>query len=684
MSRGTVGRIVGSSLAVDWSLFEGPAALRCTIGVAIPLILGLATAQPGMGVFGATGAVSVGFGSFQGAYRSRAAVMLLAATGMSLSIWLGSLAGHADATAVAAAAFWGFAGGLLVALGPSASFVGLQSIVAVLIAGGFPTDLREAAARAGLVLAGGLVQTLLVVMIWPLRRFRAERESLAAAYRSLAGYAAGIPSGVDAAPEPHTFAATRSPRADPQPFGSSAAVLVFQALLDEAERIRASLASLATHQRRLRQEEGARLETLSGALALALTEIAQALEGAREPRAPAGLWGRLDDCARRLPHEALLEALLGQLRAAWRTAGVLASGVRSGVPAADPGQVAALRLRPPVRDALLTLRANLSLKSTACRHALRLGVTLAIATGLYRAFSLPRGYWIPLTAVLVLKPEFHDTFARGLARIAGTLLGAGIATAIARLAHPGPHTLTVLVLGFVWAGYALVRTSYAVFTVCITGYVVFLLMLAGVPQLTAAAYRIEYTAAGGLLALGLYALWPTWTTREVRPALASLLESHAGYVAALLAAYASPGDPDLTMLGEIRAAARLTRSNAEAIVERMLVEPPARHAIPAPVALGLLAAIRRHSLAALALHAGLERGATERVPGIGLLAAQMTTSLDALAKALRAGAPPPPLPPLRQTQLGLAAAGGLLHDETDLMVDSVNTMASLLATRART
>ena len=210
--------------------------------------------QPAVAVFGAVGAVSVGFGSFQGAYRSRAAVMLFAALGMAVSIFLGSLAGHTNAAAIAAAAAWGFGGGLIVALGPSASFVGLQSIVAVVLAGGFPSDLRGAALRAVLVFAGGLVQTLLVVIIWPLRRFSAERRSLATAFRSLAKYALAISEPISTAPEPHTFAATASPLHDPQPFARSSEVLVFQALLDEGERIRASLASLATQQRTARSK----------------------------------------------------------------------------------------------------------------------------------------------------------------------------------------------------------------------------------------------------------------------------------------------------------------------------------------------------------------------------------------------------------------------------------------------
>ena len=120
-------QILASTLRTDWSQFEPMAALRCTCGVAMPLVLGVASGWPSVGVFGAIGAVSVGFGSFQGAYRGRVAVMLWAAAGMAVSIVLGSLAGHSGVAATLVAALWGFASGLLVALGPAASFVGLQS-----------------------------------------------------------------------------------------------------------------------------------------------------------------------------------------------------------------------------------------------------------------------------------------------------------------------------------------------------------------------------------------------------------------------------------------------------------------------------------------------------------------------------------------------------------------------------
>ena len=46
---------------------------------------------------------------------------------------------------------------------------------------------------------------------------------------------------------------------------------------------------------------------------------------------------------------------------------------------------------------------------------------------------------------------------------------------------------------------------------------------------------------------------------------------------------------------------------------------------------------------------------------------------------VRSGRPPADLPPLRQTQPTLGATDALVETETDIMVDSINTVASLLS-----
>ena len=223
-------RILTSTLRTDWSQFEPLPALRSTCGVAIPLVLGVVSGWPSSVSSALSAQCRVGFGSFQGAYRSRVAVMLWAAAGMAVSIVLGSLAGHSAVAATLVALLWGFASGWSVALGPAASFVGLQSAVGAIVAQGFTSTPADAVVRGVIVFGGGLVQTLLVVLVWPLRRYPAERAAVAALYRSLAAYAAAIPSQETAPPEPNTLMAAGATLGDPQPFARAADLLAFRAL----------------------------------------------------------------------------------------------------------------------------------------------------------------------------------------------------------------------------------------------------------------------------------------------------------------------------------------------------------------------------------------------------------------------------------------------------------------------
>jgi uncharacterized membrane protein YccC len=192
--------------------------------------------------------------------------------------------------------------------------------------------------------------------------------------------------------------------------------------------------------------------------------------------------------------------------------------------------------------------------------------------------------------------------------------------------------------------------------------------------------RIVYTALAGVFALCAYVAWPTWTATEARPAIAAMLEAQSRYAESLLAAYAGPSTPDLTALDEIRTSARLARSNSEAIVERMLTEPRSGYTMRPRTAVGLVAAARRNALAALSLHAGLEHDVSDALPAIRELASQVGSSLMLLATAGRERSGPPSLPPLRRTQLALATASDdAVSDETALIVDSIDTIAELLA-----
>jgi uncharacterized membrane protein YccC len=335
-----------------------------------------------------------------------------------------------------------------------------------------------------------------------------------------------------------------------------------------------------------------------------------------------------------------------------------------------------------VRDAANTLRANLSFESAAFRHGVRLAVTLASTTALYHAFSLPRGYWVTLTALIVLKPEFQETFARGVGRVAGTVLGATLATVVTATLHPGHATLVLLVLACVWSGYAVFRINYAVFSICITGYVVFLMVLAGgVSQSDIVMYRIVDTALGGAAALIAYALWPTWTGAQARTLLADLIEVHARHTRLLLSALVEPSRYDPPALMSTRSAGRLARSNAEAAVDRLLGEPAGVQPIPRETAVSIIAALRRSALAALALHSVLEHQPRRTFPWLAPLAVDLPTLLRDSASALRESAAPPTPAFVLKRPPEMDAGARAVFDEAGLLADSAATVATVLAGR---
>jgi hypothetical protein len=339
----------------DWSRLNIRAGLRCAPALALPVAVGIATGHPGVGAIMAGGAYSVGFGSFQRMGGTQVWPMLLAALGMGLSSWVGTLAGFSPFWTVAAATGIAFAYGLVSEFSQAAAWVGLQCSIWLVISNGYPAHGMQAFNRGALILAGGLLQTA-VVAIW------------------------------------------------------------------------------------------CRVET-----------------GGECPGGAAG--AGLDNDASRI-------------------------------------------------------------------FAIRAAITLGIAAALYRWSAEQNGYWIPMTALIVLRPDLHQTLHRGVARMAGTMAGALAGTALVMLlpsvssmeslASPSSlHLLSSLradltlalssqwilgagLVGFAAASYALFQVNYAYYALFLTGYVVFLLSLAGIGAQAVILHRAMFTAIGGALPLATY------------------------------------------------------------------------------------------------------------------------------------------------------------------------------------
>jgi hypothetical protein len=139
--------------------------------------------------------------------------------------------------------------------------------------------------------------------------------------------------------------------------------------------------------------------------------------------------------------------------------------------------------------------------NSALPYSLLLAVTLGVTTEIYRQLQFPSGYWIPMTALLVLKPGVTDTVNRAVARLLGTLAGAILVSFCIAHLNPSPVVLASFTLLFAWLSYGTLNVNYALFSVFITGYIVFLLSLADVPGPVIAQRRALCTALGGSIAL---------------------------------------------------------------------------------------------------------------------------------------------------------------------------------------
>ncbi len=155
-----------------------------------------------------------------------------------------------------------------------------------------------------------------------------------------------------------------------------------------------------------------------------------------------------------------------------------------------------------------SLSTNLSLDSTAARHALRFGTAMAAGVGAYWLLGLhEHGFWIPLTILFVLRPEVGETNQRLIWRAAGTAVGLVIATALSFWLEDDGIALAIALTVATAVAYGTLTVQYAIFTTGITTYAVLLADTLGEPALEAAGQRAYGTAIGIAIAAAAFLLW---------------------------------------------------------------------------------------------------------------------------------------------------------------------------------
>ncbi|APG59604.1 FUSC family protein [Christiangramia salexigens] len=184
----------------------------------------------------------------------------------------------------------------------------------------------------------------------------------------------------------------------------------------------------------------------------------------------------------------------------------------------------------PQEYSFKTLETNFNFNSAIFRHALRLALVVVAGYFIGEYFSVQNSYWILLTIVVIMRPNYGLTKERTKKRITGTLIGGAIAIGIVMLTQ-NPMVYAVLGLLSLTLAFSLIQRNYTTAAIFITLSIIFIYALLQPEVLNVIQYRVIDTLIGaGLAALGNVILWPKWEFTSINATIFSSINSNLEYL----------------------------------------------------------------------------------------------------------------------------------------------------------
>ncbi len=500
------------------------AVLRSLVGVLAVALVAWNWGPVGSGTAAAGAAAIAGVTALQDSPRGRIARVAAVSLLMAVAVLLGSLTSAYSALFVAVIALWCFGAAMLWALGAHAGLIAGVSGALIVIAPPVSPTLSSTVGAAAVVAAAGLLQAVLFA-VWPQRRWRVQREALTNAYRSLAADARRLAdggsvdiAGVDTDPLIALRAAFtqaggeagRRPGEHRDWYGLP-------------ERIATTLTGLAAR------------ETRTEVFAAAADALDAVAETGRSARAAADdAMRRLDSAADELAGAEAAE--VGRLSTQLHDALAMRLGdfVRS---SSEGVRLRRPELRTSVRAAVVRIRSHLDRYSPVFRHSVRLGVAVAVGGGLERFADVPYGYWVPLTVLLVLRPETAHTYTRCVGRVAGTAAGVVVASTVLFLLDPGAVVSAVLAVAFLALSYAAAGFGYLALSAALAAAVVFLINIDRAAEPATVGELLTAALVGGAIAVLAHVLLPDHALARLGQRAGELLKTEIDYAATVIRAY---------------------------------------------------------------------------------------------------------------------------------------------------
>ncbi|MFF5102378.1 FUSC family protein [Streptomyces sp. NPDC000134] len=532
---------------VSWS-----AVTRGALAGGPLLIAALAAGHASLGVVAAIAAMLAGINDRPGSRRASVRRMGVPALAGAAGLLVGTYAGdHLGAVALTLVlTVLGLLAGAVSAVGPVASGVGTQVLVTAAVGAGMPLPdtgwLRTLAFLAG---AGWLLALRLALptpgSLTGDFRFDGERAAVAEIYDAVAAL-------LDATGTRHAVARRAA----------------LTAALDQAQdalagpRLRRYASSAA--ERRLHAQYAA---------ALPLAEAATALAWAGEP-VPA----RAAEGPRRLAAAVRGARHTGPLPAPARSAPglrALDDALLRAAEAFDGGEGGDLHTRRRSPRSVARTVCGAAGREYGLRVGLCFGVGAAVAQALHHTHwygQHQHWYWLPATAVFLVKPDLGPLASRVLCRAAGTVLGALVFAALAAVL-PRPAGLVVLV-ALAGALIPVATRHFAAQTAVVTVLVLALVMVGGEPQASVGRIGETLLACAIVLVVG-HLPMPGQRGGGVRTRLTAADDAAHAYLAHVLS-----GSEDRATRWTLRREAYRTLAEARAAIALAAAELPAlaRHA----------------------------------------------------------------------------------------------------------
>jgi uncharacterized membrane protein YccC len=540
---------------VDWFFakdFSNPdigRALRCMLSFMAPLAVGLTGRLPFELIFTAIAAQNVAIVDVRGAYGLRLSLLLSMSGILAAASALGAFAAPSLPACLAAAALIALGAGFWRHMssdyGPSLAISSsLLCFIAMAEKGGSGEALRHATAA----LAGGCWGAALQVALWPVRPQHPLRQAVGESWLAVAR---GCVVKADQAAEADLRAALDKAYGI---LGSARARRnqLIVARLEELNSVAARLAQrISAFQHAYEEFSGgppcAEVQSAAETTFTVLGNLSRTVALAVVSRQPGHL-AAAEVRLRRLRH--LFGVLQRQIAvqgdtARWATlsstAGQIAAylndvgtALRKTIDRADDrgafsmelSDLAHLKLRPLVAALNLSPRVDPAL----VRFTARIVVITLAAVWAMKFFNLRHGYWLPMTTMIVLQPDFGSTRKKAFERLAGTLAGSILASMVLWLRLPFAALMAATAATAFCFGYFL-RRNYAIAVIFITLFVVVLTESLGPATLELTIERFGDTLAGGVLALlAALVFWPVWERERFRPILAGALRANAAYL----------------------------------------------------------------------------------------------------------------------------------------------------------